>query len=90
MTLGSNLVFCSLNQVTCCAAGAPLGPDGKPLLAVKLPVPEDVKGVATAAWAKVKRGVPPSEAFKPGEGFAVLVDAARFLPGELGRQLTAC
>ena len=80
----------SLKKVTCCAAGATLGPDGKPLLAVKPPVPEDVKGVATAAWAKVKRGVPPSEAFKPGEGFAVLVDAARFLPGEAGSQLAAC
>ena len=45
---------------------------------------EDVPGVPTAAWARVKRGVPASDPFKPGAGFMLMVDGARFLPG------TAC
>ena len=42
---------------------------------------EDIPGVPTAAWARVKRGVPASDPFKPGEGFVLMVDGARFLPG---------
>ena len=42
---------------------------------------EDVPGVPTAAWARVKRGVPASDPFKPGVGFMLMVDGARFLPG---------
>lgn len=44
---------------------------------------EDIPGVPTAAWARVKRGVPASDPFKPGEGFMLMVDGARFLPGML-------
>ena len=42
---------------------------------------EDIPGVPTAAWARVKRGVPASDPFKPGVGFMLMVDGARFLPG---------
>ncbi len=55
--------------------------------AVPVPKPkpaEDIPGVPTAAWARVKRGVPASDPFKPGEGFMLMVDGARFLPGPLG------
>ena len=51
------------------------GPPPKPKPA------EDVPGVPTAAWARVKRGVPASDPFKPGAGFMLMVDGARFLPG---------
>lgn len=58
---------------------APAGPASKP----KPKLAEDVPGVPTAAWARVKRGVPASDPFKPGEGFILMVDGARFLPGVL-------
>ena len=47
----------------------------------KAKVVEDIPGVPTAAWARVNRGVPASDPFQPGEGFMLMVDAARFLPG---------
>ena len=51
-------------------------------------VAEDIPGVPTAAWARVKRGVPASDPFKPGEGFVLMVDGARFLPGTQPTQAT--
>ncbi len=41
---------------------------------------EDIPGVPVEAWVKVARGVPPGDPFSPGDGFVVIVDAARFLP----------
>lgn len=60
------------------ASGVP-GANAVPL--PKLKAAEDIPGVPTAAWAQVKRGVPASDPFKPGEGFVLMVDGARFLPG---------
>jgi hypothetical protein len=45
--------------------------------------PEDVPGVPTRAWCRVRRGVPLSDPYVPGEGAVLLIDAARFLPGTL-------
>jgi len=59
--------------------GTGLGIKGVP--APKPKPAEDVPGVPTAAWARVKRGVPASDPFKPGVGFMLMVDGARFLPG---------
>ena len=59
-------------------------PGTKPMVLASKPKPklvEDIPGVPTAAWARVKRGVPASDPFKPGEGFMLMVDGARFLPG---------
>ena len=59
-------------------------PRDKPATVASKPKPknaEDIPGVPTAAWARVKRGVPASDPFKPGEGFMLMVDGARFLPG---------
>ncbi|KAK9815471.1 hypothetical protein WJX72_004235 [[Myrmecia] bisecta] len=76
----------------------PVEPEPVPDIPVKPPVaededkdappprpkgPEDVKGVPTAAWCRVQRGVPPSEPFKPGEGFMLMIDSARYLPGNV-------
>ena len=56
-------------------------PGIKPVPVPKPKAAEDIPGVPTAAWARVKRGVPASDPFKPGEGFMLMVDGARFLPG---------
>ncbi|KAL0028702.1 hypothetical protein WJX79_000762 [Trebouxia sp. C0005] len=68
------------------AAAAAESASGLGVKVVPAPKPkpaEDVPGVPTAAWARVKRGVPASDPFKPGAGFMLMVDGARFLPGNV-------
>ncbi|DBA83915.1 TPA: hypothetical protein ACH3X1_006417 [Trebouxia sp. C0004] len=68
------------------AAAAAESASGLGIKGVPPPKPkpaEDVPGVPTAAWARVKRGVPASDPFKPGVGFMLMVDGARFLPGNV-------
>ena len=60
----------------------------KPSLPPKPKPVEDIPGVPTAAWVRVNRGVPASDPFQPGEGFMLMVDAARFLPGKCVVRLT--
>ena len=68
------------------SGAAPGAPGAKQIVAPKTKAPQDIPGVPTAAWAKVKRGVPASDPFKPGEGFMLVVDGARFLPGKQRQQ----
>ena len=77
----AQFVFCLTTPPMPVYAGVP---GTKPTAVVTKPKPklvEDIPGVPTAAWARVKRGVPASDPFKPGEGFMLMVDGARFLPG---------
>ncbi len=35
------------------------------------------------AWLRVSRGLPPADAYTPGDGFVVCVDGARMLPANV-------
>ncbi len=62
---------------------APAAPDnggGGDGAAVTNGAEEDLPGVPAAAWVRVQRGTPPADPYTPGDGFAVIVDGARFLP----------
>ena len=62
----------------------------RPLAPPKPKVIEDIPGVPTAAWARVNRGVPAPDPFQPGDGFMLMVDGARFLPGKLTHHSHSC
>ena len=84
MAMDANVLIIRLLQ-SLGGAAVPAVPGAKPVPPPKPKAAEDIPGVPTAAWAKVKRGVPASDPFKPGEGFMLMVDGARFLPGVQGQ-----